>query len=1759
MFRWSILSILVGFGCAEVPAGNPFDPATPADQQVPGQVAGRLTLPEGYSVALFEGSRVELRANADPAAAVLVSPVDGEGAFAFAQVVAGGYTVQFGVPGLVVEPFQLDVAIGSLLDVGEIAALPLADDVELARLVGQVELAAQPAGQHGGVVVEVLGTPLVALTASDGRWALDVPAGRHDLRFSRERWGTEELSAIEAQAGDTTEVGAVILVASPGRIQGQVCVDGEWLALPAGLEGVTVSLTRAGEAEPQWVAEPEPVAEAERPAADPCLARGRFAITPVPAGEYLLAAVADGYQVALQAVVVEPAAVIAAELRLVPVTLRARIRGEARFAGRAQHAGIDVRLEGSNLSTTTNAEGRYAIEAPLRQDPYVLQISRDGYNHESVWASAPTGEELADLLAGGAQVIDVMAAPNVVSLTGLPGSVRGQVRLADGFGGALAGVDVRLYSFDDPSVPIRTTNPDADGLYVFEALPAGDYQIEMDLEGFVTQIHTFQLLPGETALAPTRTLAPDLASSRAFLQGVAVRECHAADPADCDHSGILVEAVDTPFVALTARDGRFQLEVVESSYHLRFSAAGFDSQDRGPFAVVPDEFVDVGRVELPAHSGGVAAVIALRRYATPARLLRARLELRHRAADAVPVASVPPENGAVFVPDVVPGDYHVRVVAPGYESQARTLTVAPGELVYLGVFDLQHQSEGPSQTELRGRVRLEEEQTHAGTRVRVRLADDDLAFGPELQTDAQGWFGLRASPEERYRVVVEREDYDPVPPAGPLSWRDGQFLDEGGAPVDLTLVREEVTGSIAVSVDIAPAWIPARDRYVRVRVWGEGIARTEERVEGGEPGRVVFDALPIGTYFVQAEREGFSATQQVVKLTDDERVSTIGLTSALRDLAVARLDLEGVPLGRQHLAEAVELRIRLAGANLSGVVMSGVDLTGIDLDLSGANLSNANLSEADLSGLDLSGADLFGANLGRARLFGTDLSHANLSSTNLRDTALSRDDRRPNPPCDDREGQATIRLEGALLAQADLTGARMAGIDLSSADLSAALMQSAHLSDACLRDANLTLTDLSQANFTRADLSEASLVNAIVHETVLRGARLDGASLASAVVERSDLGCDVPRNPPSRTCQDQFEPNNQQGQATRITAGSFTDLDLCDGEGDTEDWFVIRLEAGDTLEVTVVQYLAYHFSDMIEEGDFIALTLHGADGIQIPIPECVDLGELGVPACFTSLEYTTRRGGAGDYYLRLSRTNDEFPRPYSLHVRINDVRPVDPGLCTSLVGANLNGANLVGANFQGADLSGATMLGAIVGDAAVRPDEQPEDCVPYASGDPDCRWPNLDGCVENEFTSVFYRYCDVTRTSFLDADLTGAMLSGVTFSHADLRGAQLREVAARGAAFVNDTVTQGVSFRGGDLGEVNFAGQYVAGMDFDEARLNGASFDRATIIESSFRDAALDGIAFRNVFGIRTDLGVSDGRQGYMTFADFSGTMLLQCSLHNRQHRSTFTMVDSWLSYVDLRGVEFNSTDLRRIRFDDVQLEEGARFSRADLTGADLHGTVANPASLRGAGLRNAILTDADLRWTDLSGAHLGSARVDGADFEGAVFSDDTTCPSGARHINEPGCDVDPAYCGETCRVANTNEARIIAPRGNAINFRGTLTNGDPIWRRPEANCTANAGRAINDFYNAFAIRNDGPMARTLTITANWTGGDGFLAVYRSPFNPGNAAQSCIAANDDSQGMVQSRVQGVVIQPGQTLVVVPTVFGGGQSIPSYAIEVLTTQ
>lgn len=332
-------------------------------------------------------------------------------------------------------------------------------------------------------------------------------------------------------------------------------------------------------------------------------------------------------------------------------------------------------------------------------------------------------------------------------------------------------------------------------------------------------------------------------------------------------------------------------------------------------------------------------------------------------------------------------------------------------------------------------------------------------------------------------------------------------------------------------------------------------------------------------------------------------------------------------------------------------------------------------------------------------------------------------------------------------------------------------------------------------------------------------------------------------------------------------------------------------------------------------------------------------------------------------------------------------------------GCNFSNADLSGYDFQDKDLRGSLFLnarlvdtvfrGALLTKALLVGTNVAAAGADFSRSRASGRATLLDGasldlrveqcCEAMNFNEANLSSADLidarmTRSSFVDANLSNTLLAGTSFAGSDLRGA----------------ILDGAAFMGPGHDNTNFAG----------TRLSGASPISGRIASMARVDATFQNFNALDLQGV--DLSGATLRD-----ATFTGTNLRQVRLVNATPATLFSGQN--LSGTDFSGADFAGLDLSQANLAGATLSADTRFEGATLTdgvgrGINLAGNQTLPAlfahlkgkDLRFANLSGMSLYQADLQGVDLSGAQLVGANLSFANLKGARLV-------GARLGSAPG------------------------------------------------------------------------------------------------------------------------------------------------------------
>jgi hypothetical protein len=476
---------------------------------------------------------------------------------------------------------------------------------------------------------------------------------------------------------------------------------------------------------------------------------GLLAFPEVAVGSYTVTFAVPGFQAPQRPVVVGIAEVLdVGDIPLGIASLGA-VEGTARLAGAPPegHQGIFVEARGSPFATLTTSDGHFRLEAA--EGTYDLRFTFPGYGLESVPAVA--------VVAG--RTIQVEPA---VTLSGAPGRIRGAVALQPGFEDPerLAAARVELAGPD--GAVLESVPPGADGRFVFDGRPAGEYGLAVVLEGFgASPLRVLLPVGGDVDVGVMLLFADMDPSNPATASGVALLF---GAPAD-GNADIRVEARGTPFSTTTGAEGLFRLELPPGAYTLLFSFPGYSSDTRDVQLVRGEDTAVDGPVVLTGQPGLARGVVSFApAFAGLAPLTEVSLSLfAGDGGEAVREDHPDPDGGFRF--EALPaGPYRLVASHPLFFPEPRRFTVPVGGVVEVPPIEL---STRPDTGLLFGRaqVRGAAADAHGGTSVELlgtRTAATTTSAGDwSLVVPAGGEAMLRLAFRRPGYTLVERETPQP--------------------------------------------------------------------------------------------------------------------------------------------------------------------------------------------------------------------------------------------------------------------------------------------------------------------------------------------------------------------------------------------------------------------------------------------------------------------------------------------------------------------------------------------------------------------------------------------------------------------------------------------------------------------------------------------------------------------------------------------------------------------------------------------------------------------------------------------------------------------------------------------------------------------------------------------------------------------------------------------------------------------------------------
>ena len=456
----------------------------------------------------------------------------------------------------------------------------------------------------------------------------------------------------------------------------------------------------------------------------------RFVFEPIPAGRYKVIYTNSGYDTATQSIEIGPGDTGRLNQQdLVPTTEGfVTITGHVLLEDQSDFGGITVDTDDPDnpdnpvsilavetinvfLSGQDRNTGGYSINLPHNVQGYNLTFFKVGFRREVRNIDPfPRGEvfqvpevTLAVIPAriNGQVLIDPEA---ILQITSSQYRVQerelidaAQVKIfrlqGDGLPEEVATSGLTLnregIENDDPtciqSFPPAVGCSQQTGTFSFQDLSIGEYQIQVELDAFVSETRPFSLSPNQTLPLGQFFLTQSI--QEATITGRVLYPCLGG----CDHSGIQVSAGG--YTALTGTDGNFRLVVnaVPVPYQVNASREGYQQKLLGEVTIEAGATRSLEEQTLDAQPGRISGLISLPPRFDPSRYMEEVIvTLRSEtAAEGDSGATESPNvNGNFSFDSVSVGDYTLSVESPGFVPVILTVQMGPGEIRSLNMINL---------------------------------------------------------------------------------------------------------------------------------------------------------------------------------------------------------------------------------------------------------------------------------------------------------------------------------------------------------------------------------------------------------------------------------------------------------------------------------------------------------------------------------------------------------------------------------------------------------------------------------------------------------------------------------------------------------------------------------------------------------------------------------------------------------------------------------------------------------------------------------------------------------------------------------------------------------------------------------------------------------------------------------------------------------------------------------------------------------------
>ena len=597
---------------------------------------------------------------------------------------------------------------------------------------------------------------------------------------------------------------------------------------------------------------------------------GTFSKTDVAVGIYTVSAgKADFLTTTLpQTYTVEPSLVTEVNDDIVLVSRYADIAGKVSYADKEDSSNISVTIEddkGRTLGTVVTGDtGSYSFK--VESGTYYIRANAQGYFESSKVVNVVSGNEYAVELE---------------DLKSMYGSVYGKILTSNG--STVEGATIRLESNDGTAYTGSTL---ADGSFLFEKVPIGDYSVYVSKLEFLTEA-----LPLKYSVESSKRTTIDavvLTSEYADING-SVGYSDRTDP-----SGILVTIEDSSSRTIDSftvgSDGTFSFRVPAGTFTIKANADGYAEISKSITVVVGKTYsIDLGKINTLYGSITGKVVDAVGNVVSGAVVNLTNMD---GTGEAVTLSTN--ENGEFSSSTVPIGTYTVSITKSGYiDVVCNDVPIVGGRTYDVGTRTLVSGTAG-----ITGRVVLEGASNYSGVTVSATFLTDASRFYTTTTTD-DGAYYFMSIESGAYSLKIQKDGYI-TDSTQQVSLTAGDV----SQVKTITLKSESSTVTGSISLEGSPS-------SVGVNVL---LKSTEDETTFSTTtdynGRYVFNNVKAGGYELIFSKDGYANmsvkdlyVEKGVEKTLDAIVMNIAFTSVRGQVSLeGRTDLSGALVTATNLS-----------------------------------------------------------------------------------------------------------------------------------------------------------------------------------------------------------------------------------------------------------------------------------------------------------------------------------------------------------------------------------------------------------------------------------------------------------------------------------------------------------------------------------------------------------------------------------------------------------------------------------------------------------------------------------------------------------------------------------------------------------------------------------------------------------------------------------------------------------------------------------------